>query len=516
VKIEPLRAAIYCRISQTDPSIPKVERQLEMCREMIAALPAPYDVVGTYTDDGISAYGKKNRPRWNALMASLEQDNIQVLVAQAEDRFTRKPEEKLALMLVCQELGIVFHTTQEGMTDPATADGELMSSIRGVVGKWFVSKGRTNLMQSNDLSRDAGEPKRGGVRPFGYEKSKADKKKGIVCKMTIHPVEGPLVMNAYDRIQKGTATLSGLRTEWNNAGHLPPSGKPWTPQKVRQMLSRETNAGIVRHRGKVLPDVKAQWDSLTTKETYAEVMALFASRATGKTVEPKWLCSSLAKCPCEAKMRLATRNKTELSYRCATAETGMGKDRKHTSIGAKMLDALVTEEVIKAVLFGPSDHTPDADTASLRDLHHEMAALRKADTKLLDTYEAGIYTIAELRPRRAQITAEMARVEGDIEHIASHNAKAALLTEAHTALWSGKTASIDAAAKVKETIRDRFENVLTLEQRRALITSMLKITVHPGRGPSRVEVEHLVATGLNADQYADLLGAGDSVDALSQ
>jgi site-specific DNA recombinase len=489
----PKRAAIYTRISQTDENIPKVERQLEMCRELAEAQAPAYNIVTVYEDDGISAYGSKNRPGWNQLMDDLRAGRFEVLIAQAEDRFTRKPMEKELLMLASQEAGVIFHTVQEGITDPATADGQLMSSLRGVLGRWFVNKGRTNLMQSNDRSRKAGEPKRGGVRPFGWTEDK----------LHVHPTEGPLITQAFDDFLNGV-TLSAIRTRWNAGKHFPESGKAWTPQKVRQTLERESNAGIVRHRGEII-DVEAQQPALTTKEKYAEVMALLANRATGKAVEPKWLCSSLAKCPCGAKMRLATRNGSELSYRCGTAETGeLTRETgiKHTSIGAEILDALVTGEIVSAVLFAPQDHVPDADTVSLRDLHKRIAELQDADQRLLDAYEAQVYTLAEVGPRRSKITAEMEQKRLQVQGIAEHNARAALLVDAQAALWSGGKVSLKDAAEVKATIRHRFENTLTLDQRRALIRSMLEITVHPGRGPKRVDVRHLVATSLNEDEIS--------------
>lgn len=62
------RAVVYARISVTTEESVSVERQIESAESYAAAL--GWQIVGTYTDDGVSA--TKNRPEdgpgWRALL----------------------------------------------------------------------------------------------------------------------------------------------------------------------------------------------------------------------------------------------------------------------------------------------------------------------------------------------------------------------------------------------------------------------------------------------------------------
>ena len=64
--------------------------------------------------------------------------------------------------------------------------------------------------------------------------------------------------------------------------------------------------------------------------------------------------------------------------------------------------------------------------------------------------------------------------------------------------------NINDAAKLKLTLGDRFDG-MDLDQRRTLVSSLPRITVHPGRTDDRVEVEDLGAPVLDGEdaQFPD-------------
>ncbi len=70
-----------------------------MCRDLAAR--EGIEVTRVYVDDGLSGLGHLNRPGWNDLLADVSAGKFHVLLAQAEDRFTRSPGEKENLMLLC-------------------------------------------------------------------------------------------------------------------------------------------------------------------------------------------------------------------------------------------------------------------------------------------------------------------------------------------------------------------------------------------------------------------------------
>ena len=192
----------------------------------------------------------------------------------------------------------------------------------------------------------------------------------------------------------------------------------------------------------------------------------------------------------------------ENAYRCGVHDGAGHKTPgvRHVSIACEQLDQVVTEAIVSAVLMAPSGAVPDADSEALKALHVRLSEVRQAEGNLLDLVESEEVLRREGGHEGTKLREQAARIESKMAEIAGRNARAALTFEAHAALWSGdKAGSFTDAAKVKQTIRERFA-ALTLEQRRALARAMVKVVVMPGRGPQRVQIEHLVAIGLNDEE----------------
>jgi len=86
------------------------------------------EIVAVYVDDGISASYLQDRPNWGQMLRDIQAGDLDVLLAQSEDRFTRQVGEKEALMLACVGSGVTWLTTNDGQVDPATADGDFFST----------------------------------------------------------------------------------------------------------------------------------------------------------------------------------------------------------------------------------------------------------------------------------------------------------------------------------------------------------------------------------------------------
>src|SRR3982751_4504776 len=95
----PLRAALYARISIDDKKTPAIKNQLSTLRALAAA--EGYSVVAELYDEGISAYRGKLRPGFVELLKGVNAKAFDVVLAVAEDRFTRSSEEKFGFMSYC-------------------------------------------------------------------------------------------------------------------------------------------------------------------------------------------------------------------------------------------------------------------------------------------------------------------------------------------------------------------------------------------------------------------------------
>jgi site-specific DNA recombinase len=497
-------AAIYARISVNDPTVPKVGDQEAMCRTRAQQEGLKVLDEFVYPEDGITASKFLDRPQWKRLLEDAAEGKFNVLMAQSEDRFSRQPIEIAQLQLACALGGVTWLTINDGEADPGSATGSLMPIIRAGVSRTESLRKAERQRQANDAVRAKGQPLKGGDRPFGYE---ADK-------VTLRPSEASLIKAAYQGfIAAEGKTLSAIRTEWNNNGVVTSRGKPWDIAKVEKVLRRPRNIRLVQSRNELLKDesgeyLRGKWHRIIDDDTYyAAILKLDSpTRRLTRQHVPKWLMSGLARCgACGGPMRGFQRAK-EAAYRCAV-HNGTGhkvKSVRHVNIVTHELENVVTEEVISAVLLSPDEAVPDPDVKVLRDAYQRISTIGEQRSRLLDLMEDDD-DIADIRAKRTALKEEADDLQQVILNVQARNARAALISETHHALWNRQRRSADFmdgesmfedAASLKTGIRERFA-ALSLEQRRALVAALLTVTVENGRGPQRVRVVHKVALGLN-------------------
>ncbi|WP_201466002.1 recombinase family protein [Janibacter melonis] len=281
------RAAIYCRISESDLHVDKPENQLRDCKRLCDE--AGYEVVATYRDDGVSAYKKGVvRPQYERMKEELAAGAFDVLVAVAQDRLTREKWEPYLLAQTCDEHGVRWHTVAEGVIDFET---DTMGGVRvGFTGSQNTAESQNKSRRAtaaNAHRRAAGLPI-SGPRPFGFE----------VDRIRHRQDEADEIRWAYSVILGGGSLYAVLK-EWNARGVLPstqadapdalarlsteisrreeiglavtpamekrrarlamlaeePPG--WSYATLQQLLRRARNAALVEYDGQVMDDVIA-------------------------------------------------------------------------------------------------------------------------------------------------------------------------------------------------------------------------------------------------------------------
>jgi len=464
----------------------KIEQQEAMCRKLAEV--HGLDVVEVYKDDGKSAYTGKIRSDWVRMLDDVQAGKLDVLLAQAEDRFTRQKLEKDVLLLACVAQGVIWLTVNDGWVDPATTEGEFFAGLRAGLAKMETRKNITRQEQAHEFRASKGLARKGGHRPIGWAEDK----------LTLDPVEAKELRWAIKEILDGKSVF-GIVKHWNTSGFTTSTGRPWQLTTVRDVLARPRNAGLAVYRGKVVPEVVGEWKTICTPEKWREVCKILNSKKQPQASrEPKHLLSNIIQCECGQTLRYARNGSHRLAYRCYASLLTPGAKGRHVAIDMAEADKRAIDAVVSGLLFSSGEDVPDPDAARLSELHGRLQEVAAARARLVDAVDAGVLTLAEVSVQKAVRIAEAVEIEKSITTITARNAQAAMLHEAKAGLWSGGSVSIEKAAEVKADLRERFEE-LNLEQQRALVRAFVDVVVHRGRGPKRVEVTHLIATTLNED-----------------
>lgn len=492
----PLRAALYCRISETDDEFDKVENQLSILRPFCTK--NNYDLVAEYCDDGVSAWRDDvTRPEWQRLLGDISKGMFDVIVATFENRLTRQLGEKVELLGLCKASGVSWHTVHDGPVDPTSSDAQLLTVIKGWQAQTEISSRSKAQRQRFDAERAAGNPL-WGVRPFGFQK---DRK-------THHPTESAEVRWAYAQVLEGK-TLYSIGKDWNARGITTSRGKTWSYATIHQLLRREAN--VAKWNGQ-----RMSWEPLVDEDTFNAVQALLKrpERAVSRVREPRWLLAGIATCgTCGAPLRSAKgsdRKATYPVYRCSSTTTTPGpsapiigedgKRKRHGSVKCDELDKRVRSEVAAAFLFAPRDFLPGTadDFSDLQRAHAELASIRKSLEEVAEAVGDPDFPVAVLKKKAATLRQQEAALTDQIDEIASRSAQSAMLLHTTREFLSGPRVSIDDAADRKAELEAQFAS-LPLHHQRTLVKALLDVQVETGRTPARLKITHKIAVSLNPE-----------------
>lgn len=523
-----MRAGLYGRISEHDEKVAKVENQLKDCHDLVER--RGYVLAGEYEDE-VSATSGKVRKGFERLLRDVESGKLDVIVAVDEDRLSRRMDDTLRLQAVSAAAGVVWDTVRGGMVDPTKAQGEAFSQIRAVMSRLEVRQKVDRQRAANRHRRMSGKPMT-GTRPFGFEKDRVTHRRD----------EADEIAWAYATVIS-TGKLYPVLKDWNSRGVLTsrirdwkerlalPQADPtddretaerakmsaaveradergcWSYATLQQLLRRASNAGLVEHDGQVLDDVEAQWEPIVSRDDWQAVVAILSdpNRRVAANREPKHLLAGLATCgTCGSVMRSSgsTNKPGEKIYRCATKISAQGDGRRHASVRITDLDPIVRKAVIDTYFVSSPGGLPshDEDVVELGRLHTRLSEVRQAIAELFDSFGQPGYTKARIDVAVAKLSGEESELVAKVEAHARQSAHAAMLVDTFALMVpkGGKVSFAD-SGKHKDALAARFDS-LSLEQRRTLVRSLVRVTVHGGRSlEERVDVEHVGAPVLDVE-----------------
>lgn len=332
-----LRAAVYLRISSDDEHDRLgVERQKPPCMRLAEDKGA--EVVRVFCDNDISASKNKHRPEYEEMLQWVRDSKLDMLIAYAAARFTRKPRESLDLLDLADEYGIQFATVT-GQYDLSTAEGRYRWRDAANRAAQEAEEIAERVRLKHDELRVNGKF-HGGQRGYGHTTVPVIVGNKVRYRVELHEEEAELVRAAGKRVLRG-GSISAITKDWNTSGVRRPKGRLWDTGRVRELLTSPRIAGL-RENGAEL--VEADWPAIIPREEWEQLRAILSDKPTRKgPKEPRtYLLSNLAICdlcgtPMLGQARLGTP-----AYACRREKGGCG--RLHRM--ARTLDEYVRDEVL--------------------------------------------------------------------------------------------------------------------------------------------------------------------------
>jgi site-specific DNA recombinase len=418
-----LRVAVYARISKDrNGEQAGVNRQVEACRELVDS--RGWTIVAEHIDNDISAYSGKRRPGYLALLDDMKAGLVEAVVVWHPDRLTRNPRELEDLLDVIEARGLQVATVQAGDVDLSTSSGRAVARTLVAWGKHESE--HKGARQQAAIGEAAKNGKRHGFTPYGW---RSEDEAAVVAEIVARLLAGD--------------SLRSIGLDLNARGVPTVRGGEWSPQQVKQVAVRPSNAGLRTHNGAVVAD--GDWSALISRDDHERVTRLFKDPARKTTrAGGKHLLSGLLRCgKCGAPMRFARGNGREL-YRCVNLDV---------SASSAPVEEFVLELVQRRL------NAPDA------------AGVTEPGT---ESYDAGVSRLAALRGRLDDLAADYA--DGTLDREQVKVAGARLREQIVTV-----EAELRAQEKRSAALRARGVDVfaLSVEAQRALLRGLVSVSVNP-------------------------------------
>jgi DNA invertase Pin-like site-specific DNA recombinase len=427
-----LPAAIYARISSDREGAGLgVERQESDCRALAERL--GWDVVAVYVDNDISAYSGAPRPEYRAMLEAVRAGQVQGVIAWHTDRLHRRAAELEEFVTIAEAHHLQVQTVTAGTVDLSSASGRMIARMLGAAAQHEVEHARERMKRAKSQMALDGKY-RGGPRPFGYEKDG----------LTIRESEAAAIREATTAVLAGR-TLAAVARDMNARGITTSAGRDWTYGRLKEMLVRPRNAGLLAHGlpgrltyrerdSKVRYPTEiigpASWPAIVSEDQWRALVTMLTdpSRRNQDGNDTRWLGSGIYLCGiCGSRLRPAPYGGTAASstrtrkylYRCT--------ESAHLTISAKETDEHVrgvVADLIRDPRVVAAMNPTDTQLVAARE---ERAALAGRLQQFESDYALGRITGAQLQKATAAVTEELAAVDSRLTKVLRRSASSAVL-----------------------------------------------------------------------------------------
>lgn len=397
-----MRCVIYTRASLDRTGEGKSNaRQDEECKRLIEF--KRWEYVGTEADVSISAYTEKERPAWLRVLALIEADEVDVVVAYHLDRLTRNMADLERLILLCEKHNVSV-ATATGDIDLTNDTGRMVARILAAVARQEVERKAARQRLAHAQRRAEGRPW-AGVKMLGYSRT------GEVVED-----EAAAIRAAATAVLEKDVSLAEVGRQWAAQGLTSPykrDEKPWSPRGVKGILTNPRIAGFITHGGIVLG--KGEWEPIIDETTATMLAAKLNApeRANGKGRQGRTaenLLTGIARCGvCDGTLRAATKRGRD-TYVCGDWHVSVPREDADKLVRAALRATVVT--VLPGSVLGLP---PQAESDTEEEIAEKVEALRKRQgvlarsfaTEVIEeaAYEAAVADLAKnIEAMRAKAT----------------------------------------------------------------------------------------------------------------
>lgn len=403
----PVPAAIYARISRDRAGAGLgVERQEADCRALAERL--GWQVVAVYVDNDISAYSGRRRPEYERMLDAVRAGEVRGVIAWHTDRLHRRATELEEFVTIAEAHYLEVQSVTAGNVDLSSASGRMVARMLGAAAQHEIDHARERVRRAKAQAAADGKY-RGGMRPYGYESDGT----------TVREDEAQVIREASEAILAGR-TLAAVERGLNERGLRTSTGNKWTYNRVRDVLIRPRNAGLLStgraDRGEAEIVGKAQWAPILDEETWRALYKLLIDPARRKqqNTAVRWVGSGIYICgKCGEPMRCTQLGGSGTKrggtvrryYRCSGANHLMIRQDKTDKFVLDEVADLVRDDRVRAAMHPHDDDTVSADRQRRAVLIQRMANFE-------DDYAEGAITGSQLQRATASVTAEMEQIDG--------------------------------------------------------------------------------------------------------
>ena len=406
MNIELKTAAAYIRVSTDNQTELSPDSQIKEIRKYAKqhGYIVPNEFI--FRDDGISGQLAQKRPEFIRMIATAKQKPapFSAILLWKFSRFARNQEESIFYKGMLAK----NHIDVKSISEPII-DGPFGSLIERII-EWFDEFYIINL--SGEVKRGMTEKvSRGGavsIPAFGYDI--VDKK------YVINPTTAPIVRQIYADYLSGMGAIQ-IAHKLNDMGIKTTRGNQWENRTVDYVLRNPVYIGKIRwnperrtRRNFDDPDimiVDGHHEPIIDEESFKKVQAIYAvnqkkharyAHNTGKKY--MYMLHGLVKCSdCGASLSMSARGQ---GLQCIRYTKGQCKTSHYISI--KKLNEMVIRTIEASFRSGMFTVVVKNQKAGTATTEIDVAALIENEIKkyarIKEAFEAGVYTIEELRESR--------------------------------------------------------------------------------------------------------------------
>lgn len=278
-----------------------------------------------YEDNDITADPKKRpRPNFDRLLADMEAGKVKHVLCYDQDRLVRDMRQ-LEDVVDAVEAGDIVLTSVNGDIDLRTDSGKMIARVKGAFAKGELDKIARRVKDKIRHDAAAGKKKQGRFRTFGYNRD-----------MTPHPVEAPLVVEAFTRKSNGES-LTSIAVDFTSRGITTTGGGLVDSSAVSKMIRRTDYKGVISLNGEEI--APANFGGLIDAALWTAANAKAVARPKGHNTRVSLLSGFLVCGNCLTKMRRGG-NRDGHAYRCPGPKSVSGSCGSCT-IGGGDLDTAI-------------------------------------------------------------------------------------------------------------------------------------------------------------------------------